>query len=245
MSPRVSIVTGASGGLGRFIARDLSRDGHVVVVSSRNTEALSRVYEEGRKDGGTYMKHPIDIRDRAQVSVLIDKVLEKYGRIDVLVNSAGFVHPRLNLENVKNDDLLDCFETNVFGLFYLLERVIPVMKAQKSGVIINIASKSAKFAVPGLAVYSASKSASLVMMQALAKELSGTDILCITVCPSGMNTAMRALVYGEEDAAKQQDPEFVAKIVSEIACKVRSVPQGACVNVVRGEVVVNEMPNLP
>jgi len=245
MSSRISIVTGASGGLGKFIARDLSRYGHVVVVSSRNPETLSRASEEGQKDGGTYMKHALDIRDRAQVNVLIDKVLEKYGRIDVLVNSAGFVHPRLDLENVKHDDLLDCFETNVFGLFYLLQRVVPIMKAQKSGVIINIASKSARFAVPGLGVYSASKSASLVLMQALAKELSEANILCVTICPSGMNTAMRALVYGEEDAAKQQDPESVAKIVYEIVCKTRSVPQGACVDVIRGEVVVNEMPNLP
>jgi NAD(P)-dependent dehydrogenase (short-subunit alcohol dehydrogenase family) len=170
--------------------------------------------------------------------------LEKHGRIDAFVNCAGFVHPRADLEKTRYQDLVECFQTNVLGLFNFLERVVPVMRSQKGGVIVNVASKSARYAVPGLAAYSASKSAGVSLIQALAKEVADANLLCVTVSPSGMNTPMRALVYGEEDAKRQQSPEMVARIVCEIVSGERSVPQGADILIIKEKVIVNEMPDL-
>lgn len=245
MGTRLSIVTGASGGLGRCIASDLSRKGYTVAICSRNSEELSRVCTQIRQEGGVCLSRALDIRDRAQVNDFVNKLLGEFNRIDAFVNSVGFVHPRVDLENIRYQDMLECFETNVFGVFNFLERIVPVMKAQNEGVIVNIASKSGRLAVPGLAAYSASKSAGITMIQTLAKEVAATNILCVTVSPGGMNTAMRAYVYGEEDAKKQQSPDLVATVVAEIVARERRVPQGADILVARGKVTINEMPDLP
>ena len=147
----------------------------------------------------------------------MDDVLREAGRIDVLVNNAGAIYPNTPLlENTMDEDLFDCLQTHVRGPFLMMKKVIPVMRKQNSGVIVNIASKSAVYAVPGLAAYSASKAALVVLTQAAAKELRETDVLCVAVCPAGMNTYAREKAYGREDAQRQMDPQRVADVVTRI-----------------------------
>lgn len=206
-SPKVAIVTGASSGLGLQIANDLHRNGYVVAVCSRHALKDTPFYCEA-----------LDITDKTKVKNFVKKVAKKFGRIDLLINNAGYVHPSLPITGITDRQILDSFQTNVYGPFYFMREVIPIMKKQKEGKIINIASKSAVYANPTLAVYSASKSALLKMTESIAKEFrdTNTNILCITISPAGMNTKMRAAVYGKDDAKKQMDVRTVATIIMSI-----------------------------
>ena len=224
---KTAIVTGDSRGLGAQIARRLRAAGIQVVGCSRTSPT------------------PVDVRDSSQVNRFVDNVLEETGGIDVLINNAGFVQSQFPLEQTSNRDLLSVFETNVYGPFYTMRSVIPGMIERNRGIIINIASKSAIYPVPKLAAYSASKSALVVLTQAVAKELRDTRVVCLAVCPAGMRTTMRAAVYGHENAKEQQNPKRVANIVSEIVisgtASGRRLHQGSCIIIRRDHVEIREM----
>ena len=224
---RVAIVTGTNGSLGALIEDALVVGGVRVAGCSRST------------------KPSIDIRKQGQVNRFVSHTYAKLGRIDVLVNSAGYTHPRLPLVTTPARGFLNSFETNVYGPFLTIRKVIPIMQDQGEGIIINIASKAGVYAVPTLGAYSASKAALVSLTQSAAKELRNTNILCVVVCPSGIDSPMRAALYGEEDAVKQQSPERVAGFVAEIVTK-RSVggmpvKQGDCVIVRKERVDIRAM----
>lgn len=224
---KTAIVTGASKGLGSQIARRLRRAGFHVVGYSRTSP------------------NHVDIRDSSQVSRLAADVLEEKGKIDVLINNAGFVQSLSTLERTSDEDLLNAFETNVYGPFYNMRAVIPSMVKRNEGIIINIASKSAIYPVPKLAVYSASKSALVTLTQAVAKELKNTKVVCVAVCPAGMQGTMRAAVYGDENAKEQQSTGRVANIVYEIVMNGTAsgtpVSQGSCTVIRKDRVEIREM----
>ena len=224
---KTAIVTGASRGLGAQIARRLRGAGIQVVGCSRTSP------------------NPVDVRNSSQVNRLVADVLAETGRIDVLINNAGFVQSLRRLERTSDENLLNAFQTNVFGPFYTMRSVIPAMVKRNKGIIINIASKSAIYPVPKLAVYSASKSALVTLTQAVAKELRDTKVVCLAVCPAGMRTAMRAAVYGDENAKEQQSTQRVANIVCEIAtngtASGRPASQGSCIIIRRDHVEIREM----
>ena len=224
---KTAIVTGASRGLGAQIARKLRGAGVKVIDGSRTS------------------RHPVDVRDSLQVNSFTDHVLAETGRIDMLINNAGFVQSLGPLDHTSDDTLLNAFQTNVYGPFYAMRSVIPAMVKRNKGVIVNIASKSAIYPVPKLAVYSASKSALVTLTQAVAKELRSTNVLCLAVCPAGMHTAMRAAVYGEENAKEQQSIQRVANIVCEIATKrtasTMPISQGSCIIIRKDHVEIREM----
>src|SRR6266705_151489 len=150
---KTAIVTGASKGLGAQIARKLRGTGVQVVGWSRTSP------------------NPVDVRDSSQVERHAATVLAQTGKVDVLINNAGFVQPLLPLARTSDESLLNAFQTNVYGPFYTMRSVIPSMVKRNEGMIINIASKSAIYPVPKLAIYSASKSALVSLTQAVAKEL--------------------------------------------------------------------------
>jgi short-subunit dehydrogenase len=149
------------------------------------------------------------------------------------------------LERTSDDEFMNVFQTNVYGPFHIMRSVIPAMVKRNKGTIINIASKSAIYPVPGLAVYSASKSALVALTQAAAKELRNTKVVCLAVCPAGMRGSMRAAVYGDENSKEQQSTQRVANIVSEIAisgtASGKPVNQGSCIIVRRDQVEIREM----
>src|SRR2546428_7090562 len=153
---KTAIVTGTSSGLGEHIARRLRGAGIYVVGLSRTSP------------------NTVDVRDSSQVKQLANRILAETGRIDVLINNAGLVQPPLPLERTSDETLLNIFQTNVYGPFYTMRSVIPAMVKRNKGIIVNIASKSAIYPVPKLAVYSASKSALVNLTQAVAKELRNT-----------------------------------------------------------------------
>lgn len=139
-------------------------------------------------------------------------------RIDAVVNCIGSIHDRKPLEEIRYDQVKDTVNDNFFMAFDIMRDILPVMKKQKSGIIVNVASKAAVVPVPGLSVYSAMKAAVLVLTECAAKELKKDfpkdEVMCVTVSPSGMNTKMREKIYGKEDAEKQQSPKRVAEVIA-------------------------------
>ena len=224
---KVAIVTGTSGSLGAWIEDVLVNASLRVVACSRST------------------RPSIDVRKPTQVSRFVAHTYARFGRIDGLVNNAGYTHPRSPLVMTPARSFLNSFETNVYGPFLTMRKVIPIMKDQGEGIIVNIASKAGVYSVPTLGAYSASKAALVSLTQSAAKELRNTNILCVVVCPSGIDSRMRTAIYGKEDAAKQQSPERVASFVAEIITKrtVGGIPveQGACVIIRKDRVDIRAM----
>jgi len=208
-APKVAVVTGASRGLGRRIAQDLVRSGLVVAANARSRE---------RPGVGEGLYRAFDVSDVPSVDRFVKDAVSRFGRIDVLVNNAGFANAATPIPDTDEEVVAKCFEINLFGPAAFMRRVLPVMAGQpEGGVVVNIASRAGVTPVPGLAAYSASKSALVAFTLAAAKEYAGSRVLCVAVCPAGMNTEMRSTVYGADDAAGQMAPERVSEVVVELA----------------------------
>jgi NAD(P)-dependent dehydrogenase (short-subunit alcohol dehydrogenase family) len=206
---RVAMVTGAGRGLGKVVARELARREYQVVTCS-TTDSPPGV--------GEALHQLADVSDPVAVDRLVDAATDRWGRIDVLVNNAGYANTPAPTPETPNEAAARCFATNVLGPFYLLRRVLPGMNARPGGgVVVNIASRAGIIPVPGLAAYSASKSGLVSLTLAVAKEFSDGKVMCVAVCPGGMDTEMRAVLYGSEDSRRQQDPRRVAEVVVELA----------------------------
>ena len=209
---KAAIVTGASRGLGRATALALAKEGYALALCARYE--FSDVIKELNGMGATTMMRMFDVRRYDSVQWFVEDVMSVYGRIDVLVNNAGHATPRTDLESLRRSDIRQIVNTNLFGTTWLLMKVLPIMKAQGSGTIVNIGSKAGRYPSPGAAMYSASKAAVHALTQAVAREVRDTKIRVVTVSPGPMNTEMRQTTDG--DAAQQQSPEFVAGIISDV-----------------------------
>jgi len=203
------IVTGASRGLGLKLYNRLLEEGCKLLPNQANL-----------------CRRDLSISRNAYLYVV--EALRQFKKIDFLINNAGYAHLRNPIELIEESDVEQTFRSNVFATINMMKHVIPIMKSQKSGVIINIASNCAikGRAVPGLAPYCASKAAILQLTEAVAKELQNTNIKVISVSPGGMNTDMRRKIYGEEDAKRQMDPADVAEYIVNIMKNIEYVPNG-------------------
>lgn len=222
---RVAMVSGASRGLGHLLAREFVRNGYALAACARSPRP---------PDLDECLYSQVDVGDPPLVDHFVRDALRRFGRIDVLVNDAGFANPPAPIEATDDDVVGQCFATNVLGPAAFLKRVVPVMVRQpEGGVIISIASRAGVTPVPGLAAYSASKTALVALTLAVAKEVAESRILCVSVCPAGMNTEMRASVYGKGDADRQMDPRLVVDLVMELAtrrtAKGVAVPSGSAI----------------
>ncbi|MBI4174477.1 MAG: SDR family oxidoreductase [Candidatus Aenigmarchaeota archaeon] len=239
---KVVVITGSSSGLGMEMAKVLSTKNNKIIICSRDESGLKNVCEEIAQKGGKCSYYKVDVTNRLQVSEFINKILKSDGKIDILINNAGYASRLNKLEDISYEDLEKNFETNIYSIFSILKCVVPAMKKQKNGMIINVSSMAGKRGVPNLSAYSASKFAVVGLTQSLAKELKDTNILSITLCPGGMNTPMRAKLFGLEEAQKQQDTRFVAEVVRDIIVNKIKVPNGGDVIVRRGKISVNPCP---
>jgi 3-oxoacyl-[acyl-carrier protein] reductase len=243
LKDKIVLVTGGSKGLGKEIAMKLASEGSNVIICARNEEKLSRVSNEIKQTGGKCSYYVADVEKENEVISLIDNIMKKFGRIDVLINNAGYGTEVKPIEETSQEDLLKCFETNVYSIFYFLKHLVPEMKRQDQGTIINISSMAGKRGVPNLSAYSASKFAVIGLTQSVAKEVKGTGVYCISVCPGGINTEMREKAFGSEDADKQQSPEFVANVIKGILLEKIKVPHGGDIVIRHGEIVsINTAP---
>ncbi len=212
---RKVIITGASSGLGLCLTERFVEAGDTVYGVSR-TQKNWKEAKERVSDPKHFSLHRADVSSEAQVKSLVSKIRKRAGRIDILINNAGYADPPTPLEKESLREFQNNISANLLSVFLMCKHALPIFKAQKKGWIINISSMAGKRAVPFLAAYSASKFGVLALSQSIAKENSNGGLRCITVCPGGMNTGMRARLFGREDADRQQTPDFVADKIMEI-----------------------------
>jgi short-subunit dehydrogenase len=200
---KVVVVTGASMGIGEEVARTFLRQGASVVLASREQ---GRVEEARQRIGAgehNSMAVACDVRDRSQIDNLIQQTMQRFGRIDVWVNNAGYGL----VGSVEKMDMEECrrmFDTNLFGAVECMQAVIPIMKRQRSGAIINISSVAGHIAVPYMAAYGATKHALNCFSKAARLELRDAGIDVITICPGYVNTSFN------KNAVRGQDERQIA-----------------------------------
>lgn len=184
---RVAIVTGASSGIGAQLARDLVRRGMRVALLARRRDRLEAFAQELGADRA--MAVAADVAERPGVDAAVAAVRERWGQIDLLVNNAGFVRHVL----FKDHDVADIermVQTNVLGVVYTMKAVLPLMRAQGRGWIVNMSSVAGKLGQPDESVYSATKFAVAGLSEALVLELGVLGIHVMTVHPALVRTEM-------------------------------------------------------
>jgi NAD(P)-dependent dehydrogenase (short-subunit alcohol dehydrogenase family) len=210
----VALITGASQGLGREIARLLARDGYRLVLTARGADALDAVAED-LSALTDVVAIPGDVADRAHAGRLVAAGLARFGRIDVLVNNASALGP--SPMPALGDYPLDAFArvlaTNVLAPLHLSQRVLPDMQARGAGLIVNITSDAGVQAYPGWGGYGTSKAALEHLSRVLAAELEGSGVRVYVVDPGDMNTQMHRDAEPGVDLSHLPGPEMVAPAI--------------------------------
>lgn len=182
---QVVLITGCSTGIGRDLAERLARAGYLVVATARNVQTLDAL--------DVAMKLPLDVTRPASIDAAVARVLEHFGRIDVLVNNAGYA-VRGALEEVPVAQMQGMFDANVFGLVRVIQAVLPHMRRQRSGRIVNISSVVGRLVTPANGAYSATKFAVEALSDALRLELAPFGIRVVVVEPGSIKTRFHETV---------------------------------------------------
>jgi 3-oxoacyl-[acyl-carrier protein] reductase len=190
LTGKVAIVTGASRGIGRAIALELASVGAKVAVNyASSSGAADELVAQIVGSGGEAIAIGADVSKAEQIDALVSTVMDKWGRVDVLVNNAGITRDTLLLR-MKIEDWQAVIDTNLTGVFSATRAVSKIMLKQKSGRIINIASVAGQMGNPGQANYSASKAGVIGFTKTVAKELSSRGITVNAVAPGFIATDM-------------------------------------------------------
>lgn len=183
----VMLITGASSGFGAATARRCAAAGAHLALAARSAGQLDGLAAAIRKSGGEAVSLPADVTSDADVERLVEATLARFGRVDVLVNSAGF--GVLNsIRTAPVSELEEMLAVNVAGAARCVQAVLPHMLARRRGQIVNIASIAGLLSTHNFAYYSASKAALLAMTRAMQLDLSGTGVRCVAICPGAART---------------------------------------------------------
>ena len=183
---KVVIVTGASSGIGESTAREFARAGAITVLAARRVERLKQLENQIEEMGGRALAVPTDLTDLDQIKNLVQTTLSTFGRIDVLANIAGWAIYDW-FEELSSDELRQTYEVNIIGLAELTRQVIPTMKAQRSGFILNMSSYVSRISVPPLTVYASTKYAIEGLTDGLRRALAPWGITVIRIHPSSVS----------------------------------------------------------
>jgi 3-oxoacyl-[acyl-carrier protein] reductase len=186
---RVALVTGASQGIGRACALALAEGGALIALAARNEEKLAAVAKEIESAGGQAAVFPMDVSKEDEVKKAVKAVLEKFGKIEILVNNAGVTRDTL-LMRMKKEEWDTVIQTNLSGAFYTTQAVVGSMLRPRWGRIINITSIFGQMGQVGQANYSASKAGLIGFTMSMAREVASRSITVNAVSPGYIDTAM-------------------------------------------------------
>jgi NAD(P)-dependent dehydrogenase (short-subunit alcohol dehydrogenase family) len=247
---RTVLLTGGATGIGRRIATRLAEEGcdvAIVDINRKDAECTSAaVQQAGRRS----MVFEADVGDFGQVSAVVDGFLKEFGKIDVLINNAGIIAIG-RVEETGIEEWRRVFRVNVDGVFHFCKAVVPHLKAQKSGKIINTASWYGKIGKPHYGAYCASKFAVIGLTQSLAMELAPLQITVNAVCPgtiveTGLRTIadQRSIEEGIPTSKERESqipigrvglPEDIARVVAFLASDESAYMTGQAINVTGGQ----------
>ncbi len=199
VSGRVALVTGASQGIGRACAVELARGGATVALAARSVEKLAAVAEEIRAAGGTAETFSLDIGEEASIKSCAKAVLERFGRVEILINNAGITRDGLAMR-MKRADWDEVLSTNLTGSFLMTQAVLPQMLKLRWGRILNVTSVVGEMGQAGQANYAASKAGLIGMTKSLARELASRTITVNAIAPGYIETAMTAVLNDDQRA---------------------------------------------
>ncbi len=229
---KVVWIAGAGSGIGRAVARMFAADGATLVLIGRRANMLDSVRDEISAGGASAEVTALDVCRREQVAAAAAGLLERHRRVDVLVNSAGMnVHSR-SLAALTGEDWDQVIQTNLTGAFNLIQAVLPAMRQQRDGLIVNVSSMAAK-RVSGIAgaAYTSSKHGMNGLSLSVAAEEGRNGIRCTALMSGVVDTQFlhkRAVTYTAEERARIQQPEDIAQVVRFLAllpgrCSVREI----------------------
>ncbi len=225
----VVIITGGGTGIGRATALLLAERGARVIVCGRRPGPLAETVRLIEQRAGDALAVPTDVREWAQLREMVNAVLERFGKVDVLVNNAAIsiAKPIMDTTMEEWDEMLD---TNLKGVFLCCKAVLSSMMEAGNGVIVNISSILGKTGIANMGAYCASKFGVIGLTQALAEELKPRGIRVYAVCPGSTYTDLHRGIVGEEIAKVAMPPEKVAaKIIGLVTGDIRLASGGALV----------------
>jgi NAD(P)-dependent dehydrogenase (short-subunit alcohol dehydrogenase family) len=203
LSGNVAIVTGSSQGIGRGVAIALAKEGAAVTVLARNLEGVERVCAEIEAMGGKALALRCDVTDRKQVETAVDRTMQRFGRVDTLVNNAQWIPPPHPAETWTEEEIRLAWESGFLGTFHFMQACFPQMKAQGAGRIINMVSTVGYSSTPKyFSGYGAAKEAIRAYSRATATEWGVHNITINSVSPAVASPYM--LEHFPDDASRQQ-----------------------------------------
>ena len=219
---QVAIVTGAGRGIGHAIATAMAREGATVVLAARTRQQLAATAAAIRESGGTALAIPTDVTQDAAVEAMVEQAIAELGRVDALVTAAGAASfgPVVSSKPADWDAIL---AVNLRAVMVCCHAVLPLMIRQRRGTIINVASVAAQRAIPGAAVYTATKAGVVGFSRVLAEELRAEGVRVGVLVPGAVDTPLWDTIPNSPDRSRMLRPEDVARA----AVLMASLPPGA------------------
>jgi 3-oxoacyl-[acyl-carrier protein] reductase len=220
LKSKIAVITGASSDIGTDMSRKFAEEGATVVMLGRNLKSLQKAQTSVK---GNAVSMACDIMNNSQVLSTIEQIVDKYGKIDILVNNAAKINDAVHFHEMKDSDIADLISTNILGTLNMTKAVISKMLDNKSGSIINIGSISSERAIPRvhLAVYSATKAAISMFTKSIAVEYARKNIRCNCLNLGIINAGMikpyledpqaRKVLEARQPLNRIGDPEDVSK----------------------------------
>lgn len=237
LSGTIVVITGATSGIGRETAREFAATGATVVIAGRRKDRLQELVGEIETKGGQALAVPTDVSDQSQVEELINTAIRHFGRVDVLVNNAG-VAIASRFEQMALEDFRRLMDVNFWGAVYACRAVVPQMRKQRGGVILNVSSIFGKRGMPFETAYCASKFALAGFSEALRAELMSENIDVCTIFPGAVETEIF-------DAAANNTglelpgfvPKFPAKQMAKLIVQTARFPQAEVIAAIDAQAI--------
>ena len=227
---KVVLITGGSRGIGRAMAAAYANHGAKVFICGRNHRDLMRAIEEVRLSGGIIDGASGDIAEPADVRRIVGQAVARFGTVDVLVNNASLLGPRVTIADYEFAAWRHVLGTNLDGLFLMTHEVLPIMLARHCGAIINLTSGVGRAGKAKWGAYAVSKAALEGFTQVLADEVRGEGIRVNSVNPAATRTHMRAQAYPAEDPMTLPTPESIMPIFIYLASDESAALSGQALN---------------